>query len=167
MKEKAKKIQDLEKFKESLANKSLKELEELEQQIVKEADDNGVALGKVEFDLPTDNYKVVAEAIRMFLEKQSVQWQYTLGLVSMYDFWDPEKNPKKIPYAHLDSILRTLGGMQFQGYKEWSAVVAINKYFEPLRVAYVDATEPTYEIASRHDAVIQAIEAAQANTPAE
>ena len=98
------------------------------------------------------------EAIRKLLNKQTVQWQYTLGLVGLYDFWNPEKKPKKIPYAQLDAILRTLGQTQFTGYEEWSACVAINKFFEPLHTNYVDATESTYDIASKHDIVIRKIE---------
>jgi hypothetical protein len=108
--------------------------------------------------LPKENYKEVAEGIRMLLNKQTVQWQYTLGLVSIYDFWNPEKMTKKIPFAQLDAVLRTLGQMQFTGYNEWAAVIAINKYFEPLHNDYVEATEATYDIASKHQIVMQAID---------
>ena len=152
------KQKELQKFTKSLEKKTLEELEKLEAEIIAEADKNGEELGKKEFDLPEENYETVANAIRMFLNKQSVQWQYTLGMVSMYDFWDPAKRSAKIPYPHLDSILRTLGGMQFCGYEEWAAVVAVNKFFEPLQKAYMEATQETYDIASRHDAVIRAIE---------
>ena len=156
-----KKQQELEKFAESLKGKTLKELEALEQEVIAEADKNGEELGKYEFDLPTDNYKEVAIAIRKFLNKQSVQWQYTLGMVAMYDFWNPEKPSKKIPYAHLDSILRTLGGLKFEGYDEWAAVVAVNKFFEPLQKAYMEVTQVTYDIAAKHDAIMKAMELEQ------
>lgn len=152
------KQKELQKFTKSLESKTLEELEKLEQEIIAEADKNGEELGKKEFDMPTENYETVANAIRRFLNKQSVQWQYTLGMVAMYDFWDPKKQPKKIPYPHLDSILRNLGGLQFTGYDEWAAVVAVNKFFEPLQKAYMEATQETYNIASRHDAVMRAIE---------
>ena len=155
---------ELAKFKKSLAKKSLKELEELELEYIKKQDKNSEDLGKTEFDMPKDNYEVVANAIRKFLNKQSVQWQYTLGMVGMYDFWDPMKRAEKIPYPHLDSILRTLGGLQFTGYDEWSAVVAVNKFFEPLHKAYVEATETTYELATYHSAIMDEI---QAKTPVE
>ena len=152
------KQKELQKFEKSLSKKSLEELQKLEQEIIAEADKNGEELGKLEFDMPTENYEEVAKAVRMFLDKQSVQWQYTLGLVAMYDFWDPVKRAEKIPYAHLDSILRTLGGLQYKGYNEWAAVVSVNKFFEPLQKAYVDATEETYQIAAKHDAVMKAME---------
>lgn len=150
---------DLQKFADSLKNKTLEELEQLEKEIIAEADKNGEDLGKMEFDMPRENYEVVAENIRKFLNKQSVQWQYTLGLVSMYDFWDPKNYKGKIPYPYLDSILRTLGGLNYTGYDEWAAVVAINKFFEPLHKAYMEATNTTYEIAGRHDAVMKEMEA--------
>jgi len=158
MKDFKEKQKELDKFAKSLKDKSLEELQKLEQEIIEQADKNGEELGKIEFDMPTENYKEVAESVRYFLNKQSVQWQYTLGMVSMYDFWNPSVQPKKIPYPHLDSILRTLGGLQFTGYKEWAMVVAINKYFEPLQQAYVDATETTYDIASKHDVIMKAME---------
>ena len=148
----------LKEYEASLEGKTVKELQDIEAELIADAEANDERVSKIEFDLPKDNYKTVAEGIRMLLNKQTVQWQYTLGLVGMYDFWNPEKKAKKIPYAQLDSILRTLGTMSFTGYVEWSAVVAINKYFEPLHNAYVDATEATYDIASKHDIVIRKLE---------
>ena len=153
--EKQKMLKD---FEESVKGKTLEELEKLESQLIAQADENDQKVSKLEFDLPKDNYKVVAEAIRMLLNKQTVQWQYTLGLVGLYDFWNPEKKADKIPFAQLDAILRTLGQMQFTGYAEWVAVIAINKYFEPLHNDYVDATEATYDIASKHQIVMQSID---------
>jgi len=155
----------LKEYEDSLAGKTKEELEKIEAELIGDADENDVRVSKLEFDLPKENYKEVAEGVRMLLNKQTVQWQYTLGLVGLYDFWNPEKKAKKIPYAQLDAILRTLGQMQFTGYTEWSAVVAINKYFEPLHNAYVDATEKTYDIASKHDIVIRKLE--ELNKPVE
>ena len=149
----------LKEYEESLKGKTLEELEKIESELIAEADANAQKVSKIELDLPKENYKEVAEGIRMLLNKQTVQWQYTLGLVGLYDFWNPEKKSKKIPYAQLDAILRTLGQMQFTGYTEWVAVVAINKYFEPLHNEYVNATDKTYFIASKHQAVMQAMDA--------
>ena len=148
----------LKEYEESLNGKTLEELEKIESALIAEADENDQKVSKTEFDLPKENYKEVAEGIRMLLNKQTVQWQYTLGLVGLYDFWNPEKKAKKIPFAQLDAILRTLGQMQFTGYDEWAAVVAINKYFEPLHNDYVGATDKTYFIASQHQAVMQAMD---------
>ena len=148
----------LKEYDESLKGKTLEELEKIESELIVDADENDKVISETSFDLPSENYEVIAKGIRQLLNKQTVQWQYTLGLVALYDFWNPEKKADKIPYAQLDAVLRTLGQMQFTGYEEWAAVVAINKYFEPLHKAYVDATEKTYDIASKHQSVMQAMD---------
>ena len=153
-----KRQKELDAFVKTLEGKTQEELEKMEQEVIKEADKNDEKVNKASFDMPKENYEVVAKAIRGFLNKQSVQWQYTLGMVGMYDFWDPDNFSKKIPYPQLDAILRMLGELQYTGYEEWAAVVAINKYFEPLRKGYTDILSVTYDIASRHDAIINALE---------
>lgn len=149
-----KKQQQLKEISASLKDLTLEQLEEREQEIIKKADANDEAVAKKEFKLPTENYKVVAEAIQKFLNKKTVEWQFTLGLLSMYEFWDPAKHSKTITYPMLDATLRTLGELKFTGYEEWAAVIAINKYFEALRKDYEDVTETIYDIANEHNAII-------------
>ena len=149
-----KKQEQLRKLSEELKKLTLEELEAREQEIIKKADDNDKRVAETTFDLPKENYKVVAEAIQYFLNKKTVEWQFTLGLVTMYEFWDPEKYAKKISYPMLDSTLRTLGDMQFTGYNEWAMVVATNKYFEILHPEYEKVTESIYDIANEHNAII-------------
>lgn len=151
-----KKETNFEDFKKSLEGKSLPELQEIEKQIVAEADKIDKEISETTFNLPKENYETVADAIKYFLNKQTVQWQYTLGMVGMYDFWDG-KQQTKIPYAQLDSILRTLGGMQFSGYEEWAKVIAINKFFEGLREQYVEVTQKAYDVATRHQMLMDAM----------
>ena len=151
-----KKDANFEDFKKSLEGKSLPELQEIEKQIVAEADKIDKEISETTFNLPKENYETVADAIKYFLNKQTVQWQYTLGMVGMYDFWDG-KQQTKIPYAQLDSILRTLGGMQFSGYEEWAKVIAINKFFEGLREQYVEVTQKAYDVATRHQMLMDAM----------
>lgn len=155
----------LDAFKESLKSKKLEELQKLEQEIIKEAEETDNKVAQTMYDLPTENYKVVAEAIRYFLNKQTVQWQYTLGLVTMYDFWNVDTKPDKINHPTLDATLRTLGEMQFTGYEEWARVVAINKYFEPLHEAYAKTTEQVYDVASKHNMVLDEMEMKTPVTP--
>lgn len=147
---------DLHDYRKSLEGKTREELETLEKELVTEAEAIDKEVATTEFELPTENYANVAEAIRYFLDKQSVQWQYSLAMVGMYDFWG-ETPAKTIPYAQLDTILRTLGGLQFTGYKEWAMVVAINKFFEPLRQGYVDVTSKVYDVATKHNVVMDAL----------
>lgn len=147
----------IQEYKDSLKNKTLEELKVMETEIVAEADKVDEEVKNTTFDTPKENYKEVCQAIRLVLDKVQVQWQYTLGLVAMYDFWNPEKREKAIPYPMLDSTLRTLGERQFTGYQEWAAVVAINKYFEPLRDKYVETSERIYDVAMKHNEILDAI----------
>lgn len=151
------KQKQLAEYSASLKEKTLEELKAMEQEIIKEADENDKIIKNTEFDLPAENYNVVAEAIRLLLEKETVSWQFALGVVSMYDFWDPKKRPATVLYPMLDGTLRTLGNQQFKGYAEWAAVVAINKYFEPIREKYVNTTEIIYDIAAKHNAILDEI----------
>lgn len=148
------KIKQINEFKAKLKDLSAEDLRKLEQEKIKEAEENDEYTSKLEFDIPSDNYFDVANAIRMILNKKTVEWRFTFGMMSMYDFWNPQERAAKISYPMLDSTLRTLGEMQFTGYDEWVAVVIINKYFEKLRQAYVDATEKIYDIAAEHSAIV-------------
>lgn len=141
----------LEEFKKTLAGKSKEELLELEQTIIKESDERAA---NVTFKLEKKGYKEAAEAIRSLLNKQSVQWQYTLGLITMYEFWNPVKFPETVNYPMLDGTLRTLGEMKFEGYDEWKMVIVINNYFESARKEYVDTTNGILFDAARHNAVL-------------
>ena len=154
----AQKQKQLQEYKASLEGKTLDELRAIEQEIIKEADALDEKIKVTTFKLSKKNYKEAAEAIRYLLNKQSVQWQYALTYVAMFDFWDPEKQPKEVAYAMLDSTLRTLGQLQFTGYNEWCAVIAINKYFEAVQEDYVNVTESVYDVASKHNVVMEAME---------
>lgn len=156
---------ELQEYKKMLDGKSKEELEKLEQEVVAKAEKIDKEVAAKEFDMPTENYPVVAEAVRYFLNKQSVQWQYTLAMVGMFDFWNPEKPAKKIPYAQLDTVLRTLGGLQFTGYEEWAKVVAVNKYFEGLRKGYMETTQKVYDIATKHNAIMEKLNLQSPVTP--
>ena len=152
-----KKIEELKAFEQSLEAKTLEELKVLEQEIAKEAEEADKKVSSKEFKLDKKNYQIVAQGIRNLLNKKTVQWQFTLGMVAMYDFWDENKNPKTVKYPMLDGTLRALGEMAFAGYAEWAAVVAINKYFEDIREEYVTVTEKAYDIAAKHNVVMDAM----------
>lgn len=145
-----------EDFKKSLEGKTVEELKKIEVEVISECEAIDKEVTETVFDMPTENYAEVAKAVKFFLNKQTVQWQYTLGMVAMYDFWADEC-PKTIPYAQLDSVLRTIGALQFTGYDEWAMVVVINKYFEPLREAYTAVTQKIYDAATKHNTVMEAL----------
>lgn len=151
------KIKELQDYQASLKEKTLEELQKMEQEVMNEADEVNKEVSNKKFDMPEEGYKYVAEAVRSLLDKKSIQWQFTLTLATMYEWWDPDHKPDQIEYPLLDSTLRTLGEMTFEGYKEWAAVVAINKYFEPIRDEYINVTEKVYDVASKHNAIVDEI----------
>lgn len=151
------KIKELQDYQQSLESKTLEELKEMEEAIVAEADKTDKEVSEQKFKMSKENYSIVANAVRDLLDKKTIQWQFTLGLATIYEFWDPDHMPEEIAYPMLDSTLRTLGELSFTGYKEWAAVVAINKYFEPIRDEYIATTEKVYDVASKHNALIDAI----------
>lgn len=154
------KQKELDEFKKKCQSMTREQLEELEQEYIKKADEIDQETAKAMFELPTENYANVAAGIRMFLDKQTIQWQYTLGMKVLYEYWDPEVQPKEINYPTLDSTLRTIGELQFTGYKEWCAVVDINKFMEPLRDKYVEVTEKVYDVAAHHNIIIDELKLA-------
>lgn len=143
-------------FVKSLEGKTKEELEQIEKDLIEKMDLNDNDVSKVLFDMPSENYTEAAEAIRYFLNKNKVQWQYTLGLITLYEFWMAE-SATKINYPTLDATLRNLGSMEFSGYDEWKKVVVVNDYFTPLRESYVKYTEKTYLLAQEHSAVLDAM----------
>ena len=65
------KQKELEDFKKSLLEKSKEELVAMEEAVMKEAEDHNNHLAELEYDLPKENYKEVAEAICYFLSKDN------------------------------------------------------------------------------------------------
>ena len=148
---------DLNDYKKSLEGKTLEELEALENEIVKEADTLNENLSKAMLKVPTKNYKEAATAIRRALDKQSVQWQYTLGMINMYEAWDPENKPAEIAYTTLDATIRTLGALQYKGYGEWKDVLMFTEFFEPIKDEYTKISLGVYDNADKHCAIQDAI----------
>lgn len=149
-----KRMKELDDFKESLKKMTRQQLEDLEQEYIKKSDDKNAEVAEVMFELKKEKYADTAKAIRKFLDKHTVAWQYTLGLKVLYEFWNPERFPEKINYPTLDSTLRILGEFKFTGYEEWCAVVTINEYMESLREQYVKITEDIFELAAYHNCIM-------------
>ena len=148
---------DLNDYKKSLEGKTLEELEVLEQDVIKEADKLNEDMSKAMLKVPSKNYKEAATAIRRVLGKQSVQWQYTLGMVNMYEAWDPDNKPAEIPYPTLDATIRTLGSLQYTGYDEWKDVIMFTDFFEPIKEEYTKISAGVYDNADKHCAIQDAM----------
>ena len=153
---------DIAKFRETLKDKTKEELEKLEQEVIAEADKHTEARNNKKFTLPSKNYKEAAESIRMSLDTISVQWQYAMVLKALYDFFDPEKKPADILYPMLDSLLRQLTNANLKGHEQWSAVVTISEYFEPIREEYAETAAEIYVDAEKHNVIVNQLQLFQA-----
>lgn len=148
------KQQELEAFKEKCNKMKKEELEQLEQEYINKADEIDKMCATKMFNLPEENYEAVAKGIRMFLNRETVQLEYSLGMKILYDFWNPEVRPKEINYPTLDSTLRILGEKQFTGYEEWCAIIDINNYVAPMREEYFNILNDVYDIAAHHNVIM-------------
>ena len=153
---------EINEFKESLSGKTVEELKALEQEIIAEADKVNNELSVAKIAVPSKNYKEACVAIRRFLDKQSVQWQYTLGMKNMYETWDPDKKLKEVAYPVLDATIRTIGALQFTGYKEWLDVVMVTEFFEPTKEEYSKIAQASFDVADKHAALMDVLQSKQA-----
>lgn len=149
---------ELDDYKKSLLKKTDKQLKDLEQEIIKEIELVEADCSTAKKELPSENYKEVAEAIQYFINQQQTTWEYALAMTNMYEFWDPENKPEFIPYAQLDQIMRILGERQYKGVDECRKVCAVNTYFIPLHDWYRTITQRIWDTATKHNAVIDEIQ---------
>ena len=91
------------------------------------------------------------EAIKYFLNTQKVKWNYALGIITIYEYFDQAQ--KNITFAMLDTVLRLLGSLEFTGYDEWKKVSLVNDYFTSVAQDYRDLTDEIYNIGERYAAV--------------
>ena len=154
---------ELEEFKKSLVGKSIDKLKEIEQEIIKKAEETDKEIAETKFDLPDKGYKEAAIAIREIVDRQSVNWQFTLGMLRLWEFWDPENKPESILFPMLDQTLRTLGNnVQYVGHEQWKQAITVNEYFEPSKEKYVETSTKVFEVADQHQAVMAELDKAVA-----
>lgn len=144
-------------FKESLAGKSVEELEAIEQDLIKEFDALNDRRKETEFDLPKEGWELTSTTICKFLDKKEVAWNVGFSLIGIYEFWKKEKNPKKIPFAVFELTIQTLGDLTYKGYEEWTAIAGINKWFEPLHPHYAEIVMGMRYLGMKHSAVQDAM----------
>lgn len=142
-----------EQFKNSIVGKSMDELKEIEQKLIKEFDELNDRRKVTEFDLPAKGWKMSSETICKFLDKKEAPWNVGFALIGIYEFWKQEKNPKKIPFAVFELTIQTLGELSYKGYDEWTAIAGINKWFEPIHPAYAEIVMGMRYLGMKHSAV--------------
>ena len=135
-------------FKASLANMTKDELDALAAKLTEESKETDSKVANLNYTLENKGQKAAWDSIKTFLDKQSVKWNYTLGLINLYEFFD--KTQKEISFAMLDTVLRLLGSLEYTGYTEWKMVTTINDYFTPIAADYRDVTDQIYDVAERY-----------------
>ncbi len=144
-------IKELSDFKKSLVEMTEEQLNELATKLVEESKALDERVSKTEYTLPTKGQKDAFEAIKYFLNTQKVKWNYALGIITIYEYFDQAQ--KNITFAMLDTVLRLLGSLEFTGYDEWKKVSLVNDYFTPVAQDYRDLTDEIYNIGERYAAV--------------
>jgi hypothetical protein len=144
-------IKELSDFKKSLTEMTEEQLRELAAKLVEESKELDGRVSQTEYTLPTKGQKDAFEAIKYFLNTQKVKWNYALGIITIYEYFDQAQ--KNITFAMLDTVLRLLGSLEFTGYDEWKKVSLVNDYFTPVAQDYRDLTDEIYNIGERYAAV--------------
>jgi hypothetical protein len=70
-------------FKKTLLNKTEEELQTLLNDIIEESKELDAEVANIKYDLDDNGQTGSFEAIRYFLNKQEVQWNYTLGIIEL------------------------------------------------------------------------------------
>lgn len=156
---------DAESYKETVENYTIEQLKEEEKTIV----DSQIAyeehIKTIEYELPKDlvwegktySRNEISSKIIYFLNKNEVQWDYTLGMYELVKIWKNLSNTI-ISYGAFDSTLRLLNQCKFKGFEEWRDILSINEYFKPLHEQYSkDITHQLY-LAKLHESVISRME---------
>lgn len=153
--------QDLDLYKISVDEISeVSELEQLESDLMKEHDEFQLVLKQTNYklqesvDFEGGNYKksVVAENIAYFLNKQEVEWSYTLGLYQLVKLW--RNVGEEIPYDAYDSTLRLLNQTKFKGFNEWRDILVANEYLSICHLEYVRDTSYLIYLAQKHNIIM-------------
>lgn len=149
--------QSVAEFAAEVKDYTLEQLEKLEQEIVAEADKHQNEALNAMLPLQEEGRKEAFAAVRMMLSTMDVQWQMTLGLKEMYEFFDPEKETTEIVYPVLDTVLTTLINRTYKGYDEWCAAVNISTYFDSVRERFAEIRATLFVDAQKHNHVVDRI----------
>ena len=96
----------------------------------------------------------VAGEIIYFINKNEVQWQYTLGLYQLCRFWKNTSN-EVITYGQLDSTLRILEQQKFRGFDEWRNILLVNEYMKALHEDYTKDLAVQIALSQKHNSILE------------
>ena len=149
---------ELDDYKKSIETKTLKELQDIEGDFQKELDSIDKEVNETRYKVPSKDFKTIGSTIAKFLDKQTVQWNMTGAMVALSDFWKSEKTPKEIAYAMVDATLRMLGETQYTGYEEWAGIIAVNKWFDPIKEDYGKLVQKIYDTSTKHSCILDELQ---------
>lgn len=116
-------------------------------------DYNGVFFNKID----------IKDKIIAFINKNEVEFQYTEGLYQLVNIWKNIMNTQYLDYYKYDSTLRVLGQLKYKGYKEWTDILAINKYFSKAHDEYSKDTSYSIYLAQLHNAILDQMKSLDEN----
>lgn len=166
---------ELDKYKESI--KKISNLDKLkleEDALMGEMKKFEDQLKLTEYNIPEnvdyDNVRYtkqeIADKIIELINKNEVEYQYTLGLYQLVNMWQDVKEITHIDYYKYDSTLRVLGQLRFKGYKEWRDILIINKFFEGCHEQYVRDTSFNIYLSQKHNAIMDNMQEITGEDPA-
>ena len=108
----------------------------------------------VDFEGEHYSRSVVSGEIIYFINKNEVQWQYTLGLYQLCRFWK-NTSSEVITYGQLDSTLRILEQQKFRGFDEWRNILLVNEYMKALHEDYTKDLAVQIALSQKHNSILE------------
>mgnify|MGYP003293312199 CR=1 FL=1 len=155
---------DLANYKAVVESMSIVDVEEAETELIEKMEEYDKYLSEIQYELPTEvifdgtkfTRNKVGNMVCYFIEKQEVDWQYTLGLYQMSKLW---KNlGSTIGYKEYDSSLRVLGSMKFKGSAEWKDILVINEFMGKVHDVYTLDTSYMIYLSKMHNELINKLQ---------
>lgn len=151
-------------FKAALEVMSEDELNEQERVLLEALDAYDKRLDEVNYILPEkaefDNREFsktqISNMIVDFVNKQEVEWSYSLGMYQMCKLWKAIAKgiQADINYKALDTTLRLLGGLKYKGYEEWRGILAVNQFLTGIHDEYNKDTTYLIYLSHMHSEVL-------------
>lgn len=155
---------DLAAYKAVVETMSVEEAKTAEQELIKAMEEYDKYLTETMYELPQSvafddkNYSRnrVGEMICYFIEKQEVDWQYTLGLYQMSKLW--RGIGSQVGYKEYDSTLRVLGQIKYKGSSEWRDIMIVNEFLRNAHDEYTIDTSYMIYLSKLHNELIDKIQ---------
>ncbi len=156
-------------FGDDIAKYSVKELLELEQDVIKQIEAANTETKDAEIEIPAkcdyrgEKYLFAGPAalITNVMDRQKISWRFTESYKDIWEFWDSVKNatePFKVKYAILDTTLRILGNEQYSGISEFRDVALLNEFLKTPSEAYRKLSQKFVIWSGLHDMIVRKLQ---------